>query len=238
MRDYLQYLSWVLGFSLILLVIAALLRGSYRRYPFIFVYAVALFLTSVADTAAAIGRNSGVKLARTFASYYWMDQGVREVLLFAVVIALLYQATRQAPRRAVIRTSLVLGAILFAAISFLVHYDSHLVRSAWMTPWIRDLDLCAAILDLALWTILLKAPKYDMELFMLSGALGILFTGEAIGYALRNQVPQAVLRQFPAILLATDLIIVLASSARLYIWWQVFRTAAVQKPSPVSTTHL
>ncbi|HLK47787.1 MAG TPA: hypothetical protein VKT49_06615 [Bryobacteraceae bacterium] len=230
MRDALQYLSLLLWFPLILLVIAALLRGRYRRYPFLLAYAVASFLTGVIDLAAYLGRYSGARMAHSFAVYYWVDDGIRQSLLFTVVISFLYLATREVRRRALVRTSLVVGAIVFAGTSFLIHYDSQVVSSSWMTPWTRDLDFCSAFLDLALWVILLNAQKYDMELFMLSGALGIRFTLEAIGHALRNQ--------FPSILLAGDISIVLASLACLYIWWQVFRTAPVRKASPVGTSQL
>src|SRR5579871_1150175 len=125
MRDALQYVSWLLWFPLMLLVIATLLRGGYRRYPLIFAYAVASFLTAVVEVAALLGRSSGVKLAHSYASYYWVDDGIRQGLLFAVVISLVYIATRGVRQRALVRTSLIIGAVLFAATSFLVHYDSH-----------------------------------------------------------------------------------------------------------------
>ena len=231
MREAVQYVSWLLWFPLILLVIAALLRGGYRRYPFIFAYAVASFLTAVPETAALLGRSSGIRLAHSYAVYYWIGDGIRQVLLFAVVISLLYQATRQVRGRALVRTSLIAGALLFLLISFLIHYDPRTVSSRWMTPWTRDLDFCSAILDLALWTILLNGRKHDMELFLLSGALGIRFAGEAIGHALRNQ--------FPAVLLAADTTVVLASLTCLYIWWQVFRASPVRNTSPVvGSPHL
>lgn len=224
MRVAVQYVSWLLWFPLELLVIAALLRGAFRRYPAIFAYSVAVFLTSVVETAAYIGSFSGARLAFTRAQYYWVDEGIRQFLLFVVVISLLYQATSSIRVRAVLRTSLIVGAILIAAISFLVHYDSHVVMGRWMTQWTRDLNFSSAILDLSLWGILLNSRNYDEHLLMLSGALGIQFTGEAIGQTLRNQ--------FPSILLAADTTIVVANLACLYIWWQVFRASPVRKASP------
>ena len=50
-----------------------------------------------------------------------------------------------------------------------------------MTPWTRDLNFCSAILDLALWALLIAAREKDHRLLLLSGGLGIQFTGEAIG---------------------------------------------------------
>jgi hypothetical protein len=230
MREAVQYLSWLFWFPLVFLVIAALLRGAYRRYPLVLAYTVASFLTAVIEMAARLGYASGATLRHTFAQYYWVDDGLRQALLFTVVISLLYQATRQTRARAAIRASLIGAAVLVACVSFLIHYDSQAVTGKWMTLWTRDLDFVSAILDLALWAILLNSRKHDMELLMLSGALGIRFTGEAIGHALRNQ--------FPAILLAADTTVVLANLACFYIWWQVFRTSPVRKVYPVGTHHL
>ena len=239
MREAVQYLSLLLWFPLVLLVIGALLRGAYRRYPFIFVYTLASFFTAVVDFSASrypsqvlayFGRSSGVRLAHTFAQYYWVNDGIRQTLLFAVVISLLYQATRDIRMRALVRTSLIAGAILIAGISFLIHYDAQAAISKWMTLWTRDLDFSSAILDLALWTILLNSRRHNLELLTLTGALGIRFTAEAIGHALRNQ--------FPGILLAADTTVVMANLACFYIWWQVFRTSPVRKASPVGSRHL
>ena len=230
MREAVQYLSWLFWFPLVLLVIAALLRGSYRRFPLVFAYTVALFLTAVVEAAAYAGYLSGIQLAHSRARYYWFDEGIRQGLLFALVIGLLYRATKGLPARAVLRVSLVTAAIVFAVTSLLIHYDGHAAIGKWMTPWTRDLDFGSAILDLALWAILINARKYDSEVLMLSGALGIQFTGEAIGHALRNQ--------FPAILLAADTTVVVANLACLYIWWQVFRTSPVRNASvPASSPH-
>jgi hypothetical protein len=230
MREAVQYLSLVLWFPLILLLIATLLRGGYKRYPFLFAYAVAAFLTAVVEMAARVGPASGAGLARSWATYYWIDDGIRQGLLFAVVISLLYRATRAIPGRALTRLLLLAGAIVMAGVSFLIHYDAHTPTNRWMTLWIRDLDFSSAILDLALWTILLNARKYDTELFLLSGALGIRFTGEAIGHALRSQ--------FRSLLLVADATVVLASLACLYIWWQVFRMSPVRKASTVRSSQI
>lgn len=226
MREAVQYLSLMLWLPLVLLVIAALLRGPYRRYPFLFAYILASFLTAVVELAVYVSYPPGAELAHRWAIYYWIDDGIRQGLLLTVVISLIYQATRGVRGRALIRVSLVIAAILVAGTSFLIHYSPQDAFSKWMTLWTRDLDLTSAILDLALWMLLLNARKYDVEVLMLSGALGIRFAGEAIGHALRNQ--------FPAILLAADTTVVLANLACLYIWWQVFRTSPVRKTSAVT----
>ena len=222
---WLQYLGWLIGLPLELLIIAALLRGGYRRFPLVFAYALALFLTTVVEIPAYIGYFSGLKGTRTRAFYYWIDEGILQVLIFAVVVSLIYRATEVVQARRVIRVSLIGGAALFAGISFLIHYNARAVIGTWMTPWSRDLNFSSAILDLALWSLLLASRKNEVELLMLSGALGIQFTGEAIGQALRNQ--------FPSTVLLANVMIMLANLACLYMWWNIFRFSPVRK-APVA----
>jgi hypothetical protein len=227
MRAALQYLSWLLWFPLNLLVIAALLRGPYRRFPIVFAYSVALLLTAVIEIAAYPTGYFGAKLAHTYAHYYWVDEVIRQTLLFGVVISLLYQATAKVRARTLVRFSLIAGAILVAGTSFFVHYDTGAIASQWMTLWTRDLNFSSALLDLALWMILLANRKYDNDLLMLSGGLGIQFTGEAIGQTLRNQ--------FHSITRAADVINIAANLACPFIWWHVFR-AFPQRKASVSAT--
>ena len=98
-----------------------------------------------------------------------------------------YATSKLAPRR-IVRLGLIAGAVLFAGISFLVHYHPvpNMSYGLWATPWTRDLRVCAAVLDLALWAMLIASREKDQRLLMLSCALGIMFAGEAVGESLRN----------------------------------------------------
>jgi len=225
MRITLQYLSWLLWFPLNLLVIAALLRGAYRRFPFVFAYSITLFFTTAVEVAAYTSYFSGTRLAHTRAVYYWVDEGIRQALVFAVVISLIYQASREVRARGLVRAALVAGAILFAGVSFLLHYDAHAVISKWMTLWVRDLSFSSALLDFSLWAMLLAVRKNDLQLFLLSGGLGIQFAGEAIGQTVRNQ--------FSSLVLLGNVIIIATSLACPYIWWQAFRASPVRKKTAV-----
>ena len=85
-----------------------------------------------------------------------------------------------------------------------------------MTLWLRDLNFSAAILDLGLWAMLLASRHKETRLLLLSGALGIQFTGEAIGQSLRHL--------FPWELSPGDVVTLLANLVCLWIWWQALRT--------------
>ena len=63
--------------------------------------------------------------------------------------------------------------------------------------------------------------KSDRRLLLISGALGIQFTGEAIGEAIRSlSIPSMA----KAIALTGSVVGMLADLACLYLWWQTFRS--------------
>jgi hypothetical protein len=223
MRAVMQYAFWLIGLPLELLIIAALVRDLYSRLPFVFLYTVILFLTTVVEMAVFAASFSGIHLARTRAFYYWIDQGVLQALVYAVVISLIYGATAEIRSRTMVRAILTGGAVLFAGVSFLIHYNPHVVIGMWMTLWSRDLNFTSAVLDLALWAMLLGSQKRETRLLLLSGGLGIQFTGEAIGQSVREWLPWA--------LSPGDIIVAAANLVSLWIWWQALRTVTAADPT-------
>ena len=219
MRTAVQYTAWFINVGLEILILWSLLRtGRVRKYPFIFAYVTTLVLTTAVEIAAFTAQSSGARqLARSPAFYYWVNEGVLQALLLCVVFALIYHATTNAPRRAITRAVVVAGAILFPTASFLIHHDQNAALSMWMTLWSRDLNFAAAVLDLALWAMLIGVKEKDYRLLMLSGGMGVQFAGEALGESLR-QFSRATV--WPG-----NLIIVFADITCLYVWWQTFRTA-------------
>ena len=143
-----------------------------------------------------------------------------QVLVLLLVITLVYIATKHFRSRRTLLTAIVCGTMLVAAISLLCSLTIHTSAPGnfrYMTPWTRDLNFGAAILDMGLWALLIGSQRKDRKLLLVTGALGIQFTGAAIGQALRDMSPEIVA-------LAGDFV-VLTNLARLYIWWQAFREA-------------
>jgi hypothetical protein len=205
-------------------VIAAMLRSrAWRTFPFVFAYAVVLFAASAVEVPAYVAHFAGVRRARTRAFYYWINEGVLQVLIFVAVISLVYHATAALQNRTAIRRALVAGAVLFAPLSIALHYDSSAVTGQWMTLVSRDLNLCTALLDLALWMILLAFRPGDQRLLLLSGGLGVQFAGEAIGHSLRQLSRVTVL--------LGSVFVVVANLACLYVWWHTFRTPEAVSPA-------
>jgi hypothetical protein len=221
MRFALQVAGWLVGLPLELLIIAALLRGGYRRFPFIFVYTIIDLLITVLEIPPALDYVRGIRPVTTpLASLYWIDEIVEQILIYAVVMSLIYGATGYLRSRRMVRLSLIVGAVLIAGISFLVHYNPTLNQGSWMTPWTRDLNFCSTILDLGLWALLIGSRTRDHTVLLLSGALGIKFAGEAIGESVRQL---AIRSRSRSISLTGNVIIMLADVFFLYVWWQGLR---------------
>ena len=227
MRFAIQLCGLAIGLPLQLLIIGTLLRGGYRRFPFLFAYMVGDFLTTVVEVPSAVGYYRGMQWAAfAFPAVHWFNVVVMQVLVYAVVMSLIYQATGQLRSRRIVRVSLIAGAILFAGISFLIHWDPALNMGSFMTPWTRDLNFCSSVLDLALWAMLIAAREKDHRLLLLSGGLGIQFTGEAMGRSIRQL---ALHTRSHAMSLTGAVLILLADLMFLYIWWQALRTAPVRR---------
>ena len=216
MKSAFQVGAYLVGVPLDLMVVAALLRGEYRRYPFIFLYAVVDLLTTILEIQPSMAYSSGTPEARhRWAQMFWFNERIMQVLVFLLVISLVYSATKHLRPRRTLLTGIICGTVLVAAISFWAHYDPNLPSGRYMTRWTRDLNFCAAILDLGLWALLIGSRQKNYKLLLITGALGIQFTGGAIGQSLRDMSP--------AIMTAASDFTVITALARVYIWWQAFR---------------
>jgi hypothetical protein len=216
MRLFAQVCAYLAGLPLQVLVISALIRGPWRRYPFILAWAMADFLTTAREIWPSLTYDSAPpQVLRTFNDIYWVDERILQVLVFLMVISLVYEATRQMQPRRTLLLGTVLGTAAVAAITFSIHYNSHILTGRWMTPWTRDLNFCAAILDFGLWTMLIGARERDFRLLMVSGALGIQFTGDAIGQSLRGMSA--------SVQAVGAAVIPWVNIACTYMMWQAFR---------------
>jgi hypothetical protein len=226
----LQVCGWLIGLPLQVLVVAALLRGSFKRFPFVFAYAVASLVITVIEIPSNVNyfitQDENVLLH--FAKIYWWDERILLVLVFVLVISLIHQALALTRSRQMVSAGLIAGALLFAVISFFIHHTPHL--SATWTLVTRDMNFGAAILDVGLWSLLIASRRGDRRLLLISGALGLQFTGEAIGESIRNL---SLAQEVKSVSLAGSVIVMLADLACLYVWWRTFSAAARHTPSRI-----
>src|ERR1035437_1208977 len=134
MRFAIQLCSLVIGLPLQILIIGTLLRGGYRRFPFLFGYMIADFLTTAVEVPSALGYHRGMQWAAfAFPAVHWFNVVIMQVLVYAVVMSLIYLATGTLRPRRIVRVSLIAGAIFFAGISFLIHRNPALNVGSFMT---------------------------------------------------------------------------------------------------------
>jgi hypothetical protein len=215
----LQTLGYIAAISLQLLILQAMCRGSWRRYSFVFLYVVVDLLTNLIEIWPSLNYNTLTPAAKRqwLFLYYW-DERIIQATLFILVISLIYRASTDVRPRRMLLVGLVCGSLLFSLGSLAIHYDPNVTTGKWMTPWTRNMNFCAAILDLLLWATLIRTRQHDQRLLMISGALGLQFTAGAIGWALRDVSRGSI--DFASIL------IVSGNLSCLYIWWQAFRLPA------------
>ncbi len=224
MQFTLQLVFWAIGVPLSVLVIAELLRGGYKQYPILFLYQIVDLLMTVASLPSYFAfyvEHSPAARIR-MGQWFWWDEILLQPLVFAVVISLIFRATERVRSRRMMRVILLSGAIVTAGVSYLVHYNPQMPRGDWMAFWTRDLTFSSAILDLALWALLLSSKRTDPTLLMVSGGLGIQFTGEAIGESLRSM---AVQHRSHALSFAGSFVTTIVDLTALYIIWQALRSS-------------
>jgi hypothetical protein len=182
-----------------------------------------------------VGYQRGMQWAAfAFPAVHWFNAVVMQVLVYSVVMSLIYQATSKLQSRRIVRASLIAGAILFAGISYLIHRNPALNTGSFMTPWTRDLSVFFAILDLALWALLIASRERDQRLLLLAAGLGIQFTGVAIGTCIVWFARFALRTHSRAMSFSGGVVMMLADLIFLYIWWQALRTAPVRRQPGVT----
>jgi hypothetical protein len=139
------------------------------------------------------------------------------VLVFCVVIAFIDDAARQSQHKAIERRWLILGSALICAVSYAAHRSSHFNRQ--MTLISRDLNICAVILDLILWSLLLAVRRPERRLLLLSGGLGLQLTGAIMG--------EQLLQLSRGLYAVGTLIEVVTSLLGTYIWWRALRAVPI-----------
>ena len=210
---WLQWLIFFVSLALQLFVIGLLRRGAYKDYPLVFVYSLILIMTTVADGAVFAG------LARMESGFY-RNEALRQLLLFTVVMSLMDRAVRERPYRGRIRVFLMLSACAAVLISVQIHREARdLHYYLWATQVGRDLSFGSVVLTLLLWVTLISSQRKDAQLLMVTGGLGLQFTGEAIGQSMRQMsVPH-----HHILLLAGNLVLTASHLMRLYVWSEAFR---------------
>jgi hypothetical protein len=222
---WLPWLMFGISFFLHLFVVASLWRGAWKSYPFVLAYCLLYLATSIGEAAMFGNIITASRVSK--AVYFYRVNALRDFLLFAVVVSLIEHAMSDKPYRLRIRYLLGALAVVAVGLSLLVHSDAGNFI-LWMTQVARDLSFGSAVLTLLLWSILVVSRGKDRQMLMVTGGLGLQFTGEAIGQSLRQLSTYGGFSpgQRHGIMLIGNLLLSAAHVMRLYVWWEAFRGSA------------
>src|SRR5438067_10819263 len=138
MRVAIAVCGYVVGIPLEILIIVALCRGAYRRFPFVFAYAVAAFLASAVEFLAYLMGWADPRSRSLFVRVYWLDEQILLALIYSVVISLFYDASAPLRSRRLGRLAVISFALLFAWVSFLICFCTRFCNVCdSMTSWTR-----------------------------------------------------------------------------------------------------
>ncbi|MBI3664860.1 MAG: hypothetical protein HY236_01310 [Acidobacteria bacterium] len=215
-----EWVVLVLGVVLQCMVLSAMLRGAYRRYSLLFGLVVFYFLTTSVQLAFRyyFGVNSD-----KFVRAYWVCDFLGTFLVLMVIIHLIRRAVETHKHRDAVYWGLLLGAVITAAISFLLLDQGPRSWNAWtwMTEVGRDYYFAAVLLNAVLWCMLVRVNHEDRQLYLITSGLGLQLSGAAIAHALRLSGKFVYLAD--SFLLWTYL-------ASLYIWYYTFQKLPAAVP--------
>jgi hypothetical protein len=205
----LQWIFWVIGLSLQLLLTATLWQRAGREFPALFAYIGCLVVTTTADILAyaVLGKSSYY-----YRTYYWSAELLRQTALFALVISLAMHMMPHGRRTAAFARLIALagGAIWIGSVA--ICYSTNL--NNWMTTVARNLSFFTAVLNLVAWFMFVRVQPRDVQRLMIAGGLGLQMTGEAIGQAVRQ------MNVSMQVSLLGSIFIVLTHLLCLFIWWR------------------
>jgi hypothetical protein len=196
-----------------------LLFGPVRRYAFVLVFSLAQLVTSLLEEIVI--RRFGTA-SKEYRLVFWTDEIVLDLLLFLILILLTYRAMEGSAARGSMGRILGAVALIVMVLPFVI-YKGAFVQYSWFDHTSQVLNFGAAILNLGLWTALLGSRRRDRKLLTVSAGFGILATGVAISFGLRQLFHGA------AYTAAGDAFVVAHLAGALILCW-AFRPAFGRNP--------
>jgi hypothetical protein len=198
------------------LIITALVRGPYKRYPFLLLLLVSEFLSTIVNLAAILDFHH---YTQDTVMYYWVGEGITFSALFLCQVQMLYQSIDE-EKRAGRLSHLILGTMLFMGLATWQAYDHSFNR--WMTQIARNFSFGSMFVNLTLWTLLIR--RMERQRLLVTAGLGIQLAGDAIGHSLRQMSR--------SLITGGNVILVLTYLLRLYIIWRALSPSTVPAANP------
>ncbi len=206
-------------------VLYLLINGPRRRFPLVAVFCA----MQIVVTCAVVGVSLVSQNRRLYLATSWTGDLVAHAVISLLMISLIRQTLDDNDARDKTVLLIALGVICFALVSAYVFYDPLLGR--WMTPLSRNLSFGEEVLNLILWSILLKGRGSGHLFLMVSAGIGVQVTGEVIGHTLRLYTSRSTVW-------VPNTLVYVSEVVCLCIWVWAFRSAAKGKIPPTPEPHL
>ncbi len=206
-------------------VIAFLLQGAFRKYPLVLAYSLTRLITSVLEVVI---RQKLGKQTAFFRQVYYSDRVILNLMLFAMVTAIIFGLLEGKPQRSIIGKALmgIVAAVLI--LPFLVL--SRPFTTHWLDAMSQFLYFGSGIMTMVLWTVLMRSTPRDPQLLKFTLGLGVAMTGAAVAFGLHQWMGS------PRLVWMPNLFLQLTHVTGLFIWCWAFRP--VKKHTSASPSAL
>jgi hypothetical protein len=176
LRDLIVYGFSGISLALYVYLLTRLLRGYLRSYFGLVLYLVVLTLTFVMDWA-------GYKSADR-STYFLISETVRWGALYLVVLTFVWKALSSQPTLSWIRHWLFAVSVLTVFVA--LYFNRNDQSTMWLVNTVNILSVAGMLLNLILWTLLLRYRNSDLTLFLVTSGLGIQAAMEAAAWSMRR----------------------------------------------------
>lgn len=183
-----DYSLAVVSFCAELFVVVCLLKRKNRsRYFALSTYMLAAVLATAAQYYSL--KSYGVRSLQYSYAYYYSD-ALLTICLFVVIMSFYNQMFEQMGVGKYVKGASILLLSATALFSFgVVHHNRDHLSSRFVVEMSQNLYFVGVVLTYLLWGAILKLRETRTRLIQLVLALGIYFSADAAGYALRNLFP-------------------------------------------------
>jgi len=201
-------------------VIAFLLQGAFRKYPLVLAYSLTRLITSVLEVA--IRQNIGNRTT-LFRQVYYSDRVILNLVLFAMVTAIIFQLLEGKRQRSTIGKTLIVIVTAVFLLPFLVLSRPFTIH--WLNAMSQFLYFGSGIMILVLWTVLIRSKPRDSQLLKFAMGLGVAMAGAAVAFGLHRWMGS------PRLVWMPNLFLQLTHVTGLLVWCWAFRPVTTERAS-------
>lgn len=212
MGDWIVFPLASVSAVLYLWLLSRLLRGYAREYFGLLSYVLVLVLGLVMDVAMYRSPDRG--------SYWLITETTRWVALYLAVLSFVWKALAAHPAYWWIRHWLIGLSVFTVFVGLFLTKGPDI--PVWILKTVNILSIAGMLLNLILWTVLVRTRSSNLTLFLVTSGLGVQAALEAAAWSMRN---------FRATFNAAYFVGVFGHLLCLLVWIAAFRWRAPARAS-------